>query len=163
MKWRDISEADLNGALAFVLHGHDPDAARNLIEYFHECIHEREPYNEGILLELLDHAFGKIVREGWSADHAFGLKLKRGKRQRPDTTERDVIAAAYMILLIRNGWTWLDAKGQAANLLFPDGRGEKAVEAAYALCKEEFEPMSDELLIDMLPQGTPVISCNMTG
>jgi len=162
MKWQDVSESDLKGALSSVVYGHDPVATRNLIEYFYERIHNGTPYNECVLREYLDHAFGKIIEDGWTADHAFGFKLKRGHHERQDTTERDVVATAYMILLMRRNWTWLDAKGAAANLLFPDGEGEKAVEAAYALYKEALQLLPDNVLNKMLPPGTPVISRDMT-
>ncbi len=176
MKWHDVVNSELNGALAAVKYGHDPVAAKNLIEYFLERFRDGSHYNEHILLEFLDHAFGKIIEEGWSADHAFGLKLKRGHHERPDTTERDVIATAYMILLMRKNknknknknWTWLEVKGEAANLLsqaglLPDGKGEKAVEEAYAFYANVFACLPDQALLDMLPPDTPVISRDKDG
>src|SRR5690606_2857313 len=114
----------------------DPQAARNLIEAFYERIGEGEGLNERILLEYVYHAFGLIVNKGYSADQAFGLDRHRGQRNRPDTFERDLAMAAYMILLWREGWTWIDAKGRAAELFFPDGQGEKAAESAYSRFKE---------------------------
>jgi len=163
MKWLDVADADLNSALAAVKYGHDPVAAKNLIEYFHERFKDGLPYNERILIEFLGHAFGKIIEEGSSADHAFGLKLKRGEYERESTLERDVIATAYVILLMRNRWTYLDARGQAANLLFQDGKGDKAVEAAYATYKDYFRSFPNDILEGMLPPDTPVISRDMTG
>lgn len=163
MRWRDISAGDLRAALAEIKHGFDPDAARNLITYFHEHMREGVEFNQEVLLDYLYHAFGKIVVEGWSADHAFGLKLKRGLYVRESTLERDITATAYIILLMRRGWSYLDATGEAANLLFPDGQGEKAIVAAYSNYKEVFSKLSDDLLLEMLPQGTPIISCNMIG
>ena len=163
MKWHDVVNSELNGALAAVKYGHDPVAAKNLIEYFLERFRDGSHYNEHILLEFLDHAFGKIIEEGWSADHAFGLKLKRGHYERDCTLERDVMSAAYMILLMRKNWTWLEAKGEAANLLFPESKGEKAVEAAYANYKSEFARLPDKVLLDMLPPDTPVISRDKDG
>jgi hypothetical protein len=163
MKWSDVKEADLNGALAEVKYGHDPVAARSLIEYFHERFREGLPYNERVLFEFLSHAFEKIIENGWTADHAFGLELKRGHFERPDTTERDIIAAAHVILLMRQNRTWQDAKGETANLLFPDGRGDKAVEAAYAFYKDALSHYPDELLTQMVQAGTPFISRDMNG
>ncbi|HMV21143.1 MAG TPA: hypothetical protein PKL28_11205 [Rhodocyclaceae bacterium] len=163
MKWCDVKDADLNGALAAVKYGHDPVAAMNLIEYFHERFKGDFPYNERILIEFIGHAFSKIIEDRWGADHAFGLKLTRGKYEREDNYERNVIAAAYVILLMRKKWTYLDARGEAANLLFPDGKGEKAVEAAYAMYSCHFKSLPSGLLEAMLPLGTPVISRHMTG
>jgi hypothetical protein len=158
-----ISDHDLKGALTAVKYGYDPVAALNLIEYFHKKISEDGAYHTPFLLEYIHHAFGKIVEEGWSADHAFGLKLKRGNYPRTDHTERNVQVAAYVILLRRRKWTLLDAKGEAANLFFPDGKGEKAVESAYAFYRESLEILPDETLTTILPHGTPVISRDMTG
>ena len=150
MNLENASEADLNGALAAVMSAHDPKAAKNLVEYFYVRIRAGEPYNERILLEYIDHAFGRIVNEGVSADHAFGFKKKRGKHKREDTTERDVVAAAIVTLRMRNGMTWLDAKGAAANELFPDGKGEKAVEAAYSQYKVALSYMSSDALTELI-------------
>ena len=162
MKLDEVSDADIHGALAAVKHGHDPVAAKNLIEYFYERIHEGKGFNERVLLAFLDHAFGRIVNEGWDPNHAFGFKLKRGKHTREDTTERNIVAAAYVVLLMRRNWLWKDAKGEAANLLFPDGRGDKAVEKAYGQYRA-LECLPDEYLAGLLPEGTPVISRDITG
>ena len=151
MTWHDVSDDDLNSALAAVKYGHDPDSALKLVQYFYERIHHGESYNEPVLLEYLHHTFGKIIEDECSANHAFGFKLKRGHYKRETTSERDVFAAAIMILLMRKGWTWLDAKGEAANRLFPDGKGEKAVEAAYKLYSDALSNVPNNLLMKMLP------------
>ena len=113
MKWGDVTDADLIGALNAVEYSHDPVAARNLIEYFHERFSNEMPYNDDVLLAFIRLAFKRIADDGWSADHAFGLKLKRGHYLRDDTTERDVMAAAFVILRMRQGWRWSDAVGGA--------------------------------------------------
>lgn len=82
---------------------YEPFAARSLIEYFHERFREGYPYNERVLLEFVAHAFAKMIEENWTADHAFGLKLRREHYQREGTDERNMTAAAYMTLLIRHG------------------------------------------------------------
>jgi hypothetical protein len=163
MKKSKVEAANLQGYLAFVKYGHDPEAARDLMKYFHERITKGLPFNQPVLLEYLGHAFGQILNENKSADEAFGLKLARGKYPRPNTTERDAIAAAYMVLLMRSGRTWEEAKGEAANFLFPDGTGDKAVETAYSQCRDEFHALTDKVLLDMLPDDTPVIKPVMTG
>lgn len=163
MKWENVTEADLNAALAAVMYGYDPVAARNLIEYFSERIGNGGRFNQRVLLELLNHAFVRIIKEGVSADQAFGLKLGRGKYPREDTVIRDVMATAYMVLLMRKGWTWAEAKGEAVNLLCPDGKGDKAVEKAYAYYRDALTSYPDDHLMGMLPPGTPVISRDKVG
>lgn len=162
-KWGEMTGDDLKGALVAVIHGHDPVAARNLIECFHERMRDDQTYDERVLLEYVHHAFTKIVKENWTADQAFGLKLRRGHYERDDHLERDIQATGYVILLMRKGWKWEDAIGEAANLLFPDDEGDKAVEAAYAEYKDTLSHEHDDSLLSMLPTGTPVISRDMAG
>ncbi len=161
MKWVDVTNADLKAAVAAVKYSHDPDAARNLIEYFHERMRDGEQYDLDILHELMAHVFSEIVENKCTADQAFGLKLRRGKYLREPTFDRDVAGAAYMVLLMRNGWTWQDAKGEAANLFFSDDRGDKAMETAYSQYKECLQFLSNQNLAAMLPSDTPVIKRNM--
>lgn len=163
MKWRDVSDADLNGALAAVMYAHDPVAAKNLIEYFYERIHHGEGYNERILHELLNHAFGKVIEENWTLDRAFGFGRGKGQRDRPDHFFRDVQAAAYVVLLRRAKWNLADAIGEAANLFISDSSGDKAVEAAYSKYKVALAHQTDSYLKSMLPEGAPVKSRNLTG
>lgn len=162
-KWDDISDSDLRGALAAVKYGHDPVAARNLIEYFHERMRDCRPLNDLILREYIEHAFARIIEDEKSADVAFGLRLARGEFPRPNTMIRDVQAAAYITILMRKGWTWLEAVGEAANLLFPDGKGDKAVQQAYAEHRDYLGNLRNEYLIGLLPEGAPVISRDKNG
>ncbi len=155
-KWNDVTDADLEGALLVVKYDHDPSAAHALIEYFHQRIHGGRPYNERLLLEFVAHAFKKIAVDKWSADHAFGIskKRKRGKHQRDDTSSRDIVGAAFMVLLTRNKISWEIAKANAAELFFDpdgDGRGQKAMERAYATYKDSFWGWSNEDLASLLP------------
>jgi hypothetical protein len=165
----DFTLEDVEGAVTAIEYGFDAEAAQNLIHYFHymlrdgcffECVQLRP--KEQAFVNYVAHAFERITEEKSSADIAFGLKLARGKYIRPDTTERDFTAVAYMILLIRNGKTWNEAKGEAANLFSPDG-GDKAMEEAYRKYSKIFGIIPDETLTKMLPEGTPVIKRNMTG
>ncbi len=162
MKWADVTDADIRGALNAVLHAHNPAAAKNLIEYFHERFSNEMPYNEEVLLAFVKMAFRRMAEGGWSADHAFGLKQKRGHHQREDTFERDVMAAAFVILRMRQGWRWEAAIGGAANLLMPDSTGDKAMQAAYAKFKG-LSALPSETLEGLLPPGTSAISRDMTG
>lgn len=163
MKWDDVTDDDLENALVGVKYGHDPIAARNLIEYFYERMSDGRGYNQRVLNEFISLAFTRIVEGDWTADQAFGLTLGRGRYERKDTSERDIACVAYVILLMRHGWTWLDAVGEAANQFFPDGRGEKAIQAAYTIYKSELGEYPDTSLLGMLPEGTPVITRYKTG
>lgn len=164
LRWTDVTHEDLAVALASIKRGHDPETVRNVIEYFHERMSNGFPYDKDILYDLMAHVFAGIVA-GKSADQAFGLKLERGKYEREDTTERDVTAAACMVLMIRKRTNWLDAKGYTANLLFPDGTGEKAVELAYKEYRAELEQCPDEILLEMLGPlaDDPIIKSVMSG
>ena len=155
--WESDADADLKAALAAVRFGHDPVAAKNLMRHFRDSIAKGRAYNRRVLEEYLLLVFGKILDSGASADQALGLRLEKGKYPRPDTYDRDLMAAAYMTLLLRNNWTWLDARGEACNLLFPEGKGEKAAEDAYARYKESLACEMDTFLMGMLPPGTPPI------
>lgn len=141
--WRDVTLSELNTELAYVIHENDPVAAENLINYFHQRFADIGldgcPQGAiGVLCEYIEHAFSKMIVDDYTPAQALGLKRPRGKHPRPCTFERDCQIAAYVVLLMRKGKTWLDAKGEAANRYFEDGKGEKAVEAAYAKYKELF-------------------------
>ena len=142
---RQINESDLNGGLAAVKNSYDPLAAFSLIDYFYRRIRSGAGINLPVLVEYLEHAFGLIVR-GRSADRAFGLTRSRGEREHLDTTERDVRAAAQVTLDMRRGRRYLEAIGDAANRLFPDGKGDRSVEDAYNEHKEFLCCLSDKLL-----------------
>lgn len=165
MKWGDITRSDLDAALVTIQNRHEPDTARSIIEYFHERMSRGFSYDEEFLHTLMAYVFAGIVEGNKSADQAFGLKLGRGKYDREDTTERDVTATACILLLMRKGARWLDAKGDTANLLFPDGTGEKAVEEAYTQYRFELQHCPDDILLEMLGPlaGTPVIKRVMAG
>lgn len=149
-----VSDVDLRGAVATVKYGHDPYAARSLIAYFHERLKEGEKYNEQILGELLEYAFGKIVDDNWSADHAFGLRRKRGRYDRKDTTERDVRAAALVELLMRSDKTLSFAKSEAADRHFPDGCGGRAIDAAWQKYRDVLRSAPKEFLEDLKAEET---------
>ncbi|MHB1374773.1 MAG: hypothetical protein ACYC5W_17815 [Thauera sp.] len=152
MKWAAVTDADLMGALNAVMYSYDPVAAENLIEYFHERFSNEMPYNQDVLLAFVKMAFRRIVDDELRIDIAFGLAQQKGKHRRDDTTERDVMAAAFVILRMRRGAKWSDAVGEAANLLMPDGTGDRALQMAYARYKECFSSLPDEVLVGLLPE-----------
>lgn len=164
LKWQDVTRDDLDAALASIKRGHDQEAAQNIIEYFHERMSTGISYDQQFLHELMAFVFAGIA-EGKTADQAFGLKLQRGKYEREDTTERDVTAAACVVFMRRKGVRYLDAKGDTANLLFPDGKGEKAVEEAFREYRCELECCTSGTLLELLGPlaDAPVIKRLMTG
>lgn len=164
MKWLDCTREDLDAALASIKNGHDPEAARNIIEYYHERMSKGFSYDEGFLHTLMAYVFAGIVEGNKSADQALGLSLERGKYDREDTTDRDVTATACILLLMRKGADWLEAKGHTANLLFPEGTGDRAVDAAYSQYRDELRHYSDDSLLEILGQfaDTAVIKRFMT-
>lgn len=146
-----ISTADLRGALASVKHDHDPDAAMALIQYFHGKFSAGDPCDEQILYEYIEHAFGRIVA-GVSADAAFGFKRVRGERDRIDTTGRDVVTAAFVVLLIRKNWKWLDAVEEVAILIDPGSKGTRWAVDAYSKYKEALSSVASPDLAEMVPE-----------
>lgn len=164
MKWLDCTREDLDAAFASIKNRHDPEAVRNIIEYYHERMSRGFSYDEGFLHTLMAYVFAGIVEDNKSADQAFGLSLERGKYDREDTTDRDVAATACILLLMRKGVDWLEAKGHTANLLFPEGTGDRAVDAAYSRHRDELRHSSDDSLLDMLGPfaNTAVIKRFMT-
>lgn len=160
----DITIQDVKGAVNSVKCDFDEMAARNLIRYFHYRLKNGCLFNdvrlkpkERAFVDYIEHAFARMVEQKKSPEVAFGLAPGRGEHQRESTVERDVVAAAYVTLLMRNNWKWGDAKGEAANFLFHDGKGEKAVEKAYADHKEVFTWMPNKSLMDLLPTDIPTI------
>lgn len=165
MKWKNVTRDDLKAALASIKNGHDPEAALNLIEYFHECRSNGYSHDEDVFREWMDLVLARIVEDKRTGSQAFGLKLWRGGYDREDTTERDMAAAACVVLLMRKKFLWQDAIGDAANLLFPDGKGDKAVKAAHAEIKPEIEHYADSILLEMMGPlaSTPLIKRVMAG
>lgn len=152
MKWADVTDSDLLGALNAVMYSHDPVAAKSLIEYFHERFSNEMPYNQDVLLAFIKMAFRRIVDDKLRIDIAFGLAQQKGKHRRDDTTERDVMATAFVILRMRRGVKWSDAGGEAANLLMPDGTGDRAIQEAYSKYRDGLSILPDEVLVGLLPE-----------
>ena len=142
--WRDITLVDLNGALGSLIYDNDPIAANNLINYFHERFSDVGldgcPQSAvGVLCEYMQHVFKKMLVDGYTAEQALGLKRRRGKHERADNTVRNHEITAHMMLSIRKGKKWLDARGDAASYFFDGDRGDKAAEKAYSENKQLFE------------------------
>ena len=73
LKWKDISEAELQATLERAKAGSDPAASMELIEYFYRRIHDNLAYDQTILLAFLDHVFGEIL-DGKQPDRVLGFK-----------------------------------------------------------------------------------------
>lgn len=164
MNWANVERKDLNTAIEYIKVNHDPETVMKIIEYFHERMSNGEPYDRDMLHVFMAHVFdrivnGEVMKNGTvaklTADQAFGLKLRKGQGNIKDTQDRDLKAAACMVLLMRKGMLWQDAKGQAANLLFPDGEGDKAVERAYEEHCALVECFPDEVLEMLVSTSLP--------
>lgn len=143
---------ELLSALELSKTGHSPETALALMA---EMLRQLQagsrsitPYVENWVI----HAFAKILEEGCSADQAFGLKVCKGKYERSDTHDRDLVAAAIVVLAIKSGMKWEDAIGEAANKVFEDGLGDKAVQAAYAKYRETLELFPKPYLASLIPK-----------
>ncbi len=151
MKWTCVTRADLNTAIAAIKFGHDPVAARNLIEYFHERMSNGDFYDKDMLHLLMAHVFSEMVERQVPPEQAFGLKRKRGMRPREDTEARDLAATACVLMLMRKGETWESAVFDTARLLFPDGsRGDRTVARAYSAYHLTLDGFHDETLTQLL-------------
>lgn len=141
-KWDNVTRDDLLTAVECIKHQFAPDAARNLIEYFHERMEDGDYYDVEVLHLLIKHAFALII-SGKSADQAFGLKAIKGEHNRPDTFSRDVRAAALVVRQRRKGANWEDAVTDAAEHM---GVSDRIVERAYKAYREGVECLPDEQL-----------------
>lgn len=126
-----LSNDEILSLLEAAKTSNEPESARALMSVMLRQLRAGNRSISPYVDNWIIYAFGQILEEGRSADEAFGLKGIRGKHKRPDTHDRDLIAAAIVILAMRSGTKWEDAVGDAANKLFEDGRGDKAVQAAY--------------------------------
>ena len=142
-------ELQLELALADVTaRGYDPESARLLIEYFANRLDEqnrRKPLSAceaGVLCDYTGHAF-RLIHRGKKAGVALGIDPGPGARPE-DNEARNLMFAASVVLLMREGETWEDAIGEIANRFFSDGSGETAVRDAYAKFHYSIEGIADE-------------------
>lgn len=176
--FRDVQPKDVEGMVGLlkldpVKYGIDPDGAKNLIRYFHymlasEHLFERVQLNpvERAFLDFVGHAFERMTKDGESPQVAFGLQYGKGKYKRGDKADRDFVAVVHVILLMRNGRTWINAITEAAGQWFSDDKGEKTIEAAFTN-HQKHQPylwnLPDDVLIKMLPSDTLIIKPFMSG
>ena len=157
IEWRTWSHDDIEIALAIVIHGLIDreviaQTAINLMAYFDHQIENGYSYDVKQLERFAHHAFGKVARDGWSADQAFGLVGTKGRYVREHISpERDVELAAAMHLLNKHfKYPWDEARAKVAALF---QIGEKTVETAYqGEVREEIELYGCEDLKEMLPE-----------
>lgn len=152
-----LSDNDILCALSQVKHSFEPELARDLIEYFHEKIKYGRPFVKEQLINFVEMAFSRMIDSECNADQAFGLEPEKGKYARPDTTDRDVDCAAFMMVLRRLGWTWLDASNEAVGYILQDEGSEKIAQRAFKEYGEELQCLSCEELWEILPSTMPPI------
>lgn len=128
-----------------------PDIARIVMWDFHKKMQNDEllPYEKDLLCLFMKHVFSEILVNNKSPKSALGLTSIQGGL-RTDNMARDYRAAACITLLKRQGQTWQNAVGDAANLFFPDGEGTRAVEDAYSKYRDEFSELPNKTLEGIL-------------
>lgn len=144
-------ESASNDELLFALEaaklGTDAASARALMQEMLNRIRSGDGAITPFVLHWAGHAFGKILEDGYTADQAFGLKLKKGMYERQDHFLRDIQAVATVVFIMRTQQkTRTFAIGETANLIFPDGTGDKAIEEACAKYFAAINIMSTEVL-----------------
>ncbi|MDR3428218.1 hypothetical protein [Silvimonas sp.] len=152
-----MTPKELLTLIEFLKVDHNPDIALKVIQHFHDRMQADEllPDEKDLLCMWMQHVFPQVLAKK-NANVAFGLEIGQGEHSRTDTTARDQTAAACVVLLMRRGKRWQEAIGDAANLLFRDGEGGKAVERAYAKYKGVFTSCPNEFLYErLLPHQLP--------
>ncbi|WP_349572821.1 hypothetical protein [Azotobacter salinestris] len=141
----DVTHGGLLTIIEYLKCNFDPELSRKVIELFHERMQDDEYVDPDVLYALMKHVFARIM-EGQSADQAFGLKRIKGKYSRTDTYERDMHAAAIVVLNLRKGCKWLDAVADASETL---NISESTVKRACDDFREGFELLPDDVLMQM--------------
>jgi hypothetical protein len=150
-KWDNVTPEGLLNIIESLKHNFDADLSYKVIELFHERMQDDEHIDSGALYALMKHVFAQII-EGQSADQAFGLKVIRGKYNRPDNTSRDICAAAIVVLQMRKGVSWEDAVTDAAGHM---AISDRSVERAYDAYKTSFELLPNDPLMLMVGESLP--------
>lgn len=151
-KWDDVTPEGLDTIIEYLKCNFDPELSRKVIELFHERMQDDEHVDPGALYALMKHVFA-LIREGKSADQAFGLKAIKGKYNRKDTYVRDIHAAAIVVLNLRKGAKWLDAIMDAAAYL---NISESTVTRACSDFREGLDLLPDDVLMQIT--GIPSLS-----
>ena len=141
-KWDNVTPEGLLNIIESLKHHFDADLSYKVIELFHERMQDDEHVDSGALYALMKHVFAHIM-DGKSAAQAFGLKRIKGKYNRPDTYERDIQAAAMVVLNLRKGSKWLAAVADASVHL---DISESTVKRALDDFSEGFEWLPDDIL-----------------
>lgn len=158
-KWDHTTRVDLLTAIACLKDGHRPEAARNLIEYFHERMQDDDGYDTEVLHLWMKHVFALII-EGKTADQAFGLKGIKGQYNRPDTFSRDMCAAASVVSRRRQkdddskeeAVSWESAVTDTALKMQLSSR---TVERAHEAYRDGLEYLADEGLEQITKEYLP--------
>lgn len=151
-KWDEVTSDGLLTIIEYLKHNFDAELSRKVIELFHERMQDDEHVDLDVLYVLMKHVFAQIM-DGRTADQAFGLKRIKGKYNRTDTYERDMHAAAIVVLNLRNGSKWLNAVADASETL---NISESSVKRACDDFCEGFELLPDDVLMQIT--GHPMVS-----
>lgn len=148
-KWDDVTSEQLFNIIEYLKSDFDRELSFKVIELFNERMRDDVHVDSEILYSFMKYVFARIVA-GQTADQAFGLKARKGKYRRPDTTSRDVPAVAMVVLQTRKDVTWEGAVSDAAEHL---AIGDRTVERACTNYREGLEYLSEEIL-EQLPATT---------
>ncbi len=144
-KLRDVSLDELFTLVEYLKVNYDPERSLKVIA----CLSARMESDDYVPPELLQaftkHAFALIV-EGKTADQAFGLKGIKGKHSRKNIEQRNMGAAAMVILQTRKGINWEDAVTDISVFM---GLNDSTVERAHRQYKELFLLFTDQVLKDI--------------
>ncbi|MCQ4285940.1 hypothetical protein NA647_00620 [Pseudomonas stutzeri] len=149
-KWDNVTSDQLLTTIDILKHHFDPALSRKVIELFHERMQDDEHVDPDALYALMKHVFA-LIMEGKNADQAFGLTRTRGGYKREDTYERDLHAAAIVVLNLRKGSKWLDAVADAAVQL---NISESTVKRACDDFREGLEYLPDDVLMQISDRST---------
>ncbi len=156
-KWDEVTPEGLYNIIEYLKCNFDPELSRKVIELFHERMRDDIEFDPVLLHSLMKHVFAQIMGEGKgkkakNADQAFGLEAVKGGYERPDTTSRDICAAAIVILQMRKDITWESAVTDAAEQM---SIGDRIVQRAYKTHKDGYEWMPDNILKLLVSNSLP--------
>ena len=144
-KWDHVSHDELLSYIEYLKHNFDPSLSRKVIELFHERMQADEHVDPDLLYMLVKHVFS-VLMEGRSADQALGLKLIKGRYGRKDAYERDLRAAAIVVLNLRKKVKFLDAVADSASHL---AISESTVTRACKELRAALELLPDDVLLQV--------------
>lgn len=167
-KWDSVTLDSLVGDIEHLKHNYEPELAHKVIELFHERMRDDVPIDHDALAYLMSYVFARIMK-GENSDQAFGLKPKRGEDKRTDSYDRDLHAAAIVVLYMRKGREWQQNLTAAELLEIEEpkwdyavadaavtlGISESTVQRACANFRDVLALLSDEALLQITGSSPP--------